>query len=59
MTVKFITSINRWIGLSGDTKPTVAPPGSTFFETDTGIPKITIDDGTTWVTNLIGGQLWQ
>jgi hypothetical protein len=37
MAVKKIATIQRWLGLSTDTKPTVGAVGSTFFETDTGI----------------------
>ena len=36
MTVRLVTTIQRWIGESGDTKPTEAPVGSTFYELDTG-----------------------
>ena len=49
MAVQFMATIQRWIGLSTDTKPTVAPVGSTIFEYDTKIPHITPDGGTTWV----------
>lgn len=31
-----ITTINRYQGLSGDSKPGAAPAGSTFYEVDTG-----------------------
>jgi hypothetical protein len=31
-----ITTINRYQGVSGDSKPTGAPAGSTFYEVDTG-----------------------
>lgn len=31
-----ITTINRYQGVSGDSKPTDAPAGSTFYEVDTG-----------------------
>ena len=37
MAVKKIATIQRWLGLSTDTKPTVGAVGSTYFETDTGI----------------------
>lgn len=37
MAVKKIATIQRWLGLSTDTKPTVADVGSTFIENDTGI----------------------
>ena len=54
MAVKFITSINRWIGLAGDTKPVAAsatvPVGSTYFEYDTGVTYITYD-GTNWAVH--------
>jgi len=37
MTVSLVTVINRYQGLSGDTKPTTGVPvGSTFYEVDTG-----------------------
>ena len=45
--------INRFYGLSSDTKPTSVPVGSTFLETDTGYSWIT-HDGTNWVRNTIG-----
>ncbi|KKK51355.1 hypothetical protein LCGC14_3115770 [marine sediment metagenome] len=57
MTVLVIPiSTKKYIGLSTDTKPTIATPnslppppiGSTFLEHDTGILYIT-HDGTTWV----------
>jgi len=48
MTVRFIGSIKRWIGLSTDTKPTSAPIGSTFFEYDTKDNYVTYDGGTNW-----------
>ncbi len=28
-------TVSRWVGLSTDTKPAAAPPGSTFLEIDT------------------------
>lgn len=31
-----ITTINRYQGVSGDSKPAAAPAGSTFYEVDTG-----------------------
>ena len=37
MAVKKIATIQRWLGLSTDTKPTVGAVGSTYFETDTGV----------------------
>lgn len=36
MTVQKVSTIQKWQGLSGDTKPTSAPVGSMFYETDTG-----------------------
>jgi hypothetical protein len=48
MTVSFIATIQRFVGLSTDTKPTSVPCGSTFFEYDTQALYITPDDGTTW-----------
>ena len=50
MAVKFIASINRWVGLAGDTKPTSVPVGSTFFAYDTGVTYITYD-GTLWAVH--------
>ncbi len=53
MTVKRVVAPRRWIGVSGDTMPTVAlnnpvPEGSTFYARDTGVLYITYD-GTNWV----------
>ncbi len=68
MTVRRIVTPNRFIGASGDTKPTQATnprvrDGDTFYEQDTGLLSITYD-GTNWVekvdpslsagTNVIG-----
>jgi hypothetical protein len=36
MTVFLETTIQRWVGLSTDTKPTSPPTGSTFYEANTG-----------------------
>lgn len=36
MTVQQVATIQKWQGLSGDTKPTSAPMGSMFYETNTG-----------------------
>ena len=47
MAVQLITTIKRFIGASTDTKPTDAPPGSTFYEYDTNLMCITYD-GTNW-----------
>jgi len=49
MTVKLMNTINRWIGLSTDTKPTTVAIGSTFHEYDTKLTYITYD-GTNWVS---------
>ncbi|MGA2462770.1 MAG: hypothetical protein ABSH06_00260 [Thermodesulfobacteriota bacterium] len=47
MTVMFIATIQNFMGLSTDAKPTGAPPGSTFFEYDTKNTYKTYD-GTNW-----------
>jgi hypothetical protein len=48
MAVKLIASIKRYLGLSGDSKPTAdTPVGSTFYETDTG--STYIFDGSSWI----------
>ena len=47
MAYKLITTIQRFIGLSSDTKPTGVPPGSTFWAYDTNILFKT-PDGTNW-----------
>jgi hypothetical protein len=49
MAVKFIGSIQRYVGLAADTKPTGVPVGSEFYEYDTRIRYITYD-GTLWTT---------
>lgn len=41
-----ITQIERYIGLSTDTKPTSAPPGSTYKEINTG--KMFVFQGGSW-----------
>jgi hypothetical protein len=43
----FITSVRRFLGLSTDTKPTDAPEGSTYFETNTGF--MYIYNGYAWL----------
>lgn len=48
MTVQLMNTIQRWIGLSTDTKPPSAPVGSTFWEYDTKLEYITYDGGTNW-----------
>jgi len=48
MTVIRITTIQKFIGLSTDTKPTTEiPPGSTFYAWDTNIMYVCYD-GTNW-----------
>ena len=49
MAVKKEASIERYIGLAADTKPTGVPPGSTFLAYDSDELYITYDDGTNWV----------
>ena len=48
MAVKLVTTIQRWVGLSTDTKPTGVQVGSTFYEFNSHITYITYD-GTNWV----------
>ena len=50
MTVKFVTKVQRWMGLDSDTKPTSPPVGSTFYETNTG--QDFIYNGSNWVEDL-------
>ena len=51
MTVILVTTIQRWIGLSTDTKPSSnIKVGSTFYETNTG--KGWIWDGDIWTEDL-------
>ena len=54
MTVKQVTSVQKWVGLSSDTKPTASTatidPGAEFYELDTGDNWIW--DGTDWVEDL-------
>ena len=52
MTVKLITQIHRYIGLSTDTKPTSVPVGSEFFAYDTKRSYVCYD-GTNWTTDDI------
>jgi len=42
---KMLTSIKRFIGVSGERKPMDCPNGSTFFETDTGNMMVFQEDG--------------
>ena len=56
MTVARIVTPNKWMGLSTDTKPTMATNsrariGDTFYEWDTGELFISYD-GTNWVEKL-------
>ena len=48
MSEKLITTIQRWIGLSTDTKPTGVACGCTFWEYDTG-KLYESPDGANWV----------
>lgn len=57
MAGKLIATIQRWIGLSTDTKPTGVAVGSTFLEYDTAIRYITYD-GTNWTKyEFVLGQI--
>ena len=47
MTVALIKNIQRWVGLSTDTKPTGVPVMSEFYEYNTRITYVTYD-GTNW-----------
>ena len=47
MTVVLASTINRYLGLSTDTKPTAPLAGSTFYETDTGL--VYLYSGSAWV----------
>jgi len=58
MAVRLITTINTYVGASGDTKPTGVPIGSLFRESDTYDVYITYD-GTNWAKYQgFGGALW-
>ena len=46
MTVQLVATIQRWLGLSTDTKPTAPPAGSEFYETDTAATYVY--DGSAW-----------
>lgn len=50
MAVKLITSTQRWIGLSTDTKPTPDNVGSRFYETNTG--QEWVWNGSEWVEDI-------
>lgn len=53
MTVKYVTTVRKYTGLSTDTKPTTVPVGSTFYEYDTNYLWITYD-GTNWSLKTAG-----
>ena len=46
------TVIKRFVGLSGDTKPTSVPVGSYYWEADTNILYKTYD-GTNWISQAV------
>ena len=48
MAVRSLGNIQRFVGLSSDTKPTGVLVGSEFFESNTGNTYITYD-GTNWI----------
>lgn len=48
MAVKQLNRIKRFVGASGDAKPTGVPVGSCFYEHNTGNTYITYD-GTNWI----------
>jgi len=50
MAVKMVTTIQRWIGLSTDDKPTPDLVGSTFYETNTG--QAWVWNGSNWVEDI-------
>jgi hypothetical protein len=50
MAVRKVATIDRWIGLSTDTKPTSARVGSTFKELDSG--KDFVWSGIEWKQDL-------
>ena len=50
MAIKLVATIQQWIGVSSDTRPTSAPQGSTFHETDTG--RKFIWKGSVWIEDL-------
>src|SRR3989304_3840546 len=52
MTEALVRTVSRYIGVSGDTKPTVAA-GGLFYETETGAEYIY--DGAAWGLYLLGG----
>lgn len=50
MTVVLTADIDRFVGVSGDSKPSAPKAGSTFYETDTGATYIY--DGSAWQLSL-------
>ena len=46
MAVALITAMQRFVGVSSDTKPAAPPVGSTFYETDTQTEYVW--DGLVW-----------
>lgn len=52
MTVVLLRSTKNYLGVAADVKPSGAPAGSTFVETDTGARFVY--DGSAWV-RLQGG----
>ena len=60
MAVKKIATIQRYIGLAADTKPTGVPSGSTFLEYDTGLLYITYDNGVNWaIKKSFSGRVYE
>ena len=55
MTVKKEATIERYIGLAADPKPTDVRIGSTFLEYDTGALYVTYD-GTLWTPKILAGD---
>mgnify|MGYP001384025132 CR=1 FL=1 len=57
MSVKLETTIQKYIGLSSDTKPTNVKIGSIFYAYDTGV-WYKCYDGTNWVVYKISNQIF-
>lgn len=55
MTVQLVATVQRFQGLSTDTKPTVAPVGSEFVETNTSARYVW--DGTSWLGIAAGSYI--
>lgn len=53
MAVKIMTTIQTWIGVSGDSKPSSPAVGSTFYETDTRVQYKY--DGSAWKQAKVDG----